>query len=65
MLVHSYSPGDASGFESESETKPAFGGGAGVTIPMGSGHLWVEAKYMATEYTKLIPILIGFSFGGS
>jgi len=64
LLVHHYSPGD-SGFDSESETKFAWGGGAGYVIPIGSASLWAEARYVARADTKFIPIMVGVTIGGS
>ena len=63
LLVHSYSPGD-SGFDSESDTSFAWGGGAGVAAPVGGASIWAEARYVSRGDTKFIPILVGVTIGG-
>ncbi|MEP7326885.1 MAG: hypothetical protein ABI836_13120 [Gemmatimonadota bacterium] len=51
-----------------SETKFTWAGGGGVNFGMGSMHVFVEAKYLAVQTsdgsTKMIPIIVGFQFGG-
>lgn len=53
---------------SASETKFAFGGGAGLKLPVGTdGNLFLESRYLTAQTsggsTNFIPITVGFSFG--
>ncbi len=53
---------------SASETKFAFGGGAGIKLPVGSdGNVFLESRYLSAQTsggsTNFIPITLGVSFG--
>lgn len=58
---------DVTGFPSASETKFAFGIGAGVEMKMTAMSLYLEAKYMniatSGSATTFIPITVGLRFG--
>jgi opacity protein-like surface antigen len=57
---------DVTGFGSASETKLAFGGGAGLELKMTGASLYLEAKYMnvttSGSSTAFIPITVGVRF---
>jgi len=58
-----------SGIPSASETKVAFGFGAGVSLPMGAGgsRLFAETRYTSISTSgsslRFLPIVVGISFG--
>ncbi|HKV70220.1 MAG TPA: outer membrane beta-barrel protein [Gemmatimonadales bacterium] len=57
---------DVTGFGSASETKIAFGGGAGLELKMTGASLYLEARYMNVTTTggstAFIPITVGVRF---
>jgi opacity protein-like surface antigen len=59
----------SAGGTSASQSKVAFGFGAGISLPMGTGnsHLFAETRYtsVSTSVTslKFLPIVVGISFG--
>lgn len=59
LLVHKYG---SDTFDSESDSQFAFGGGAGVEIPMGSKTVWIEGHYTTSDGTNFISALVGLSF---
>lgn len=62
FIQHRYDPGDT-GFDDESETKFAFGVGAGVATPLGGNTLFVGAHYTGAEDTNFMSFYIGFGLG--
>jgi hypothetical protein len=61
ILNHQYKPGEGATFEGESDWKPAFGGGAGVDVPLGAVNLYVEASLIARSGTNLVPVMAGLA----
>lgn len=59
-LVHKFSAGSTSA----SDTQFAYDGAAGVDIPLGGVSLWIEARFLGTKDTQMIPIMAGVSIGG-
>jgi hypothetical protein len=59
LLVHKYG---SDTYDSESESQFAFGGGAGVEIPLGGKKIWVEGHYTTSDGTNFISTLVGISF---
>ena len=60
FLVHKYG---SDTFESESESQFAFGGGAGVEIPMGGKSIFIEGHYTTSDGTNFMSALVGIGFG--
>jgi len=60
-LNHQYKPGDTAE-PTENEWKFAWGGGAGVDIPVGGANIFVEGRFMArSSSTQFVPIQAGVS----
>lgn len=60
LLVHKYG---SDTFDSESDSQFAFGGGAGVSIPLGSKSLFVEGHYTTSDGTNFISAIAGITIG--
>jgi len=60
LLVHRFS---ADGIDSESDSKFGYQFGAGLGFGIGeTSQLYVEGRYMGSEYTKYFAALAGFAF---
>lgn len=60
VLNHKYKPAGTSA-SSQDDWKPAFGGGAGIDIPLGGVGLFIEGSLIARSGTALIPLMAGLS----